>query len=134
MLRRQTGDATPGRLTADGAAPGGANSVNLPANATYLVRLMVVARQVAGAAGTPGESAGWTVEALVRRGASPAATAVVGGGSGALAPAFADAGAAAWRLAIAADTANGGIAVSGAGEANKTVYWVARVLSVEVAS
>ncbi len=134
VLRRQTGDATPGRLTADGAAPGGANSVNLPANATYLVRLMVVARQVAGAAGTPGESAGWTVEALVRRGASPAATAVVGGGSGALAPAFADAGAAAWRLAIAADTANGGIAVSGAGEANKTVYWVARVLSVEVAS
>jgi hypothetical protein len=34
-------------------------------------------------------------------------------------------------LAIAADTTNGGIAISGTGEANKTVQWVARVLSVE---
>ena len=131
VLRRQTADATAGRLTAEGAAPGSSNTVNLPNNGTYLVRLMVVARQVGGAAGSVGDSAGWTLDALVRRGATPASTALVGGGS-ALSPGFADVAAAGWRLSVAADTANGGLAVSGAGEANKTIFWVARILSAEV--
>ncbi len=68
----------------------------------------------------------------MRRGATAASTALVGGGGGAaLAPAFADAAAAGWRLAVAVDATNGGLAVSATGEANKTVNWVARVLSAE---
>jgi hypothetical protein len=43
-----------------------------------------------------------------------------------------DAAAAAWMLTLAADTTNGGLAVTGTGEANKTIRWVARVLSAEV--
>ncbi len=132
VLRRQTTDAAAARLSSDNAAPGASNTVNLPNNGTFLVRLMVVARQVGGAAGTAGDSAGWTLEALVRRGATAASTALVGGGGGAaLAPAFADAAAAGWRLAVAVDATNGGLAVSATGEANKTVNWVARVLSAE---
>jgi Pectate lyase superfamily protein len=130
VLRRQTADAAAGRLTADGGAPGPSNTANLPAGGTYLVRLMVVARQVGGTSGAVGDSAGWSVEALVRRGATAASTAVVGGGA-ALAPGFADAGASAWRLSVAPDTANGGLAVGGAGEAGKTINWVARILSAE---
>ena len=132
VLRRQTTSATAGRLTADGAAPGAANTANLPADGTFLVRLMVVARQVGGTAGAAGDSAGWALEALVRRGATPASTALAGGGGAALAPGFTDAAAAGWRLAVTADTANGGLALAASGEAGKTINWVARVLSAEV--
>jgi len=131
VLRAQTTNATQTRLTADAASPGSANTVNLPNNGTYLVRLLVVAQQVGGSAGTAGDCAGWTVDALIRRGATAATTALVGGGGAALAPGYGDAAASAWRLAVAADTTRGGLAVSGTGEANKTVNWVARVLSVE---
>ena len=131
VLRRQTTDATQTRITADNAAPGTANSLPLPNNGTYLARLLVVARQVAGTAGTAGDSAAWEVSALVKRGATAAATVLVGGGGAALTPSLNDAAAAAWRLAVAADTTNGGLALSGTGEANKTVNWVARIASVE---
>ena len=144
MLRAQTTDATATRLTADGGAANTTNTVNLPANGSYLVRLMVTARQTGGAAGTAGDSAGWSFDALVARGASAAATALVGGiaqtgtpGAAAIvpgtgfAPSLAVAAAAAWRITVAADTSNGGIAVSGTGEASKSINWVARVLSVE---
>jgi Pectate lyase superfamily protein len=131
VLRRQGADATAIRLTADNTAPGNANTANLPNNGTYLVRLMAIARQTGGTAGTVGDSAAWEVAALVRRGANAASTVLVGGGGALVAPAFSDAGAAAWRLSVAADTTAGGLAVLGTGEAAKTVNWVARILSVE---
>ena len=131
VLRRQTTDGTAARLTSDHNGASASNTVNLPANGTYMARLLVVARQTGGSAGTAGDSAGWTTEVLVRRGATAAATVLVGGGGASLAPSYSDAGAAAWRLSVAADTTNGAIAVSGTGEANKTINWVARVLSAE---
>ncbi|MDI3309380.1 MAG: glycosyl hydrolase family 28-related protein [Acetobacteraceae bacterium] len=131
VLRRQGTDATQARLTSNNLAPGANNSINLPNGGTYMVRMLVVARQVGGNADTVGDSAGWIVDALVRRGANAATTVLVGGGAS-IAPTYSDAGATAWRLAVAADTANGGIAVSGTGEANKIINWVARVMSVEV--
>ena len=144
LLRRQTTDATVTRLTADAAAPGGSNTVNLPGNGSYRVKLLVVARQVGGTAGTAGDTASWEASLLIRRGATAAATVLVGGlalGSGpalaaiaagtGFAPGLNDTGAAAWRLTLDADTTNGGLAVSGTGEASKTVNWVARLLSVE---
>ena len=67
---------------------------------------------------------------VVKRGATAAATALVGGG-GSAAPVASDAAAAGWRAQCSADTAVGGLALSVTGEANKTINWVARVLSVE---
>ena len=131
VLRRQGTDATPVRLTADGSGQGASNTVNLPNNGTFLVRLMVAARQVGGRPAPRVTAPAGPLEALVRRGATTASTVLLGGGA-ALAPSFADAAAAAWRLAVAADTTNGGLAISGTGEANKTIYWVARILSAEV--
>jgi hypothetical protein len=130
VLRRQTTDAAATRLSADNTAPGGQNTLNVPNNGSYLCRLMVLGRQAGGSAGTAGDSAGWTAEVLVKRGASPAATTLLGGNAS-IAPTLNDATAAAWRLGLAADTTNGGIAVTVTGEANKTINWVARVLSVE---
>ncbi len=144
ILRRQTTDAIVTRLTADAAAASGTNTANLPTNGSYRVKLLVIARQVGGTAGTAGDTASWEASLLIRRGATAAATVLVGGaalGSGpaltavtagtGLAPGIADAAASAWRLTLDADTTNGAIAVSGTGEANKTVNWVARLLSVE---
>lgn len=145
VLRRQTTDATVTRLTADAAAAGTANTVNLPNNGTYRVKMLAVATQYAGSSGTAGDCASWEVDVLVKRGANVAATSIVGlrvgtasgyaaGTAGtAFAPDFADAAAAAWRLTIAADTTNGGPAVSGTGENNKSIQWVTRVLDVETA-
>lgn len=145
VLRQLTTDATPARITADQAVPGGANTVNLPNNGTYRVKLMVVAQQTGGSAGTAGDCASWEADVLIKRGASAAATAFVGGRTATTAPALAaitagtgfapdlrDAAAAAWRLTLDADTTNGGLSITCTGEVNKTIRWVARVLSVEV--
>jgi hypothetical protein len=144
-LRIQTSDATAQRLTANAGAPTGTNTVNLPNNGTYRVKVFVVAQQTGGTAGTAGDCASWEADVLIRRGANAAATVLVGGHTVTNAPALAavtagtpfapgqrDAGAAAWTLTLAADTTNGGLAVTGTGEANKTIRWVARVQSVEV--
>jgi hypothetical protein len=145
LLRRITTDATATRLTADNAAPNAANTINLPNNGTYRLKLLVVAQQTGGGAGAAGDCASWEANVLVRRGANAASTTLVGGialGPGAalaaitaatpLVPGLNDAAAAAWRLTLAADTSNGGLAVQGTGEANKTIRWVARALSAEV--
>lgn len=144
VLRAQTTNATATRLTSDGSAAGSANTANLPNNATYRIKLLVIARQTGGSAGTVGDSAAWEANLLIRRGATAAATVLVGGNQmsatpalaavtagTAFAPGITDAAAAAWRLTLAADTAQGGLAVSGTGEANKSINWVARLLSVE---
>lgn len=145
VLRRDTADATSTRLTANGSGSGSTNTINLPNNATYRLKLLVVAQQTGGSAGTAGDCASWEVNVLMKRGANAAATAIVGGtrvtsapalaavtAGAAFAPDLSDAGAAAWTLAIAADTTNGGVAITGTGEANKTIRWVARVMGVEV--
>ena len=144
VLRRVTTDATGLRLTSDSGTPGAANTVNLPNNGTYRLKLLAVAQQTGGSAGTAGDCASWEANVLVKRGPNAAATTFVGGtafagaslvsitaGTG-FAAGIRDAGAAAWLLTLAADTTNGGLAISGTGEANKTIRWVCRVLSVEV--
>lgn len=145
VLRISTTGATAARATSDGAAASTANTVNLPNNGTYRMSVMVVAQQTGGTAGTAGDCASWYAEVLMRRGASAAATTYVGGtaltaapgiasaASGAgLAPELRDAAAAAWTISLSADTTNGGLAITCAGEANKTIRWVARVIAVEV--
>ncbi|MBX6743655.1 MAG: hypothetical protein IRY87_16600 [Acetobacteraceae bacterium] len=132
VLRRNTSTAVPSLLTSDGGASNNSNQVILPNNGTYLLRLLVVARQIGGTAGNVGDSAGWEVSALVKRGANAAATVLVGGGGASLAPTYNDAGAAGWRIGVTADATNGGLSVAPTGEANKIINWVARVMSVEV--
>jgi hypothetical protein len=141
LLRRQTTDATPTRLTADNGTPGSGNSVTVPANGGYTVKLLVEARQTGGSAGAAGDGADWEITARLSRGASAASvtldgcialspTGIASGGT-AIPPLFTKGLATAWRLTVAADTTLGSLAVSASGEANKTILWAARVLSVE---
>lgn len=131
VLRRITTDAVATRLTGDSGAQGSLNTANLPNNGTYMLRLLVVAQQTGGTAGTAGDCAGWEMTALIRRGVNTTATTLVGSSGASVAPAYADAAATAWRTGLAADTTNGGLAVTVTGEANKTIRWVARLLSAE---
>jgi hypothetical protein len=50
----------------------------------------------------------------------------------AIEPSISIAATAGWRVTLAADTTNDGLSVLGTGEVNKTIRWVARVLSAEV--
>jgi len=134
VLRCVTSDATATPLISNGSGAGTDNQIVLPSNGTYLVELLVTARQASGSAGTPGDSAAWTASALVRRGAAASTTVIVGSTGASLTPAFADGGATAWRIGLAADTANGALSVTATGAANKTIRWVARALTVETSA
>ena len=131
VLRAQTTDATQTNLTSDGAAASSSNIIGMTATMSYMVRILVVARQTGGSAGAAGDTAGWTSEALFERTSGAATTNVIGGGGASLAPTYSGAAAAAWRIAVVADTTNGGLVIKATGEADKNINWVARVMSVE---
>jgi hypothetical protein len=125
ILRIQTANATPTRLTADGGAAGAANSLNLADNSSLFIKGQVVARNTA-----TGDTKVWTFEGAIKRGANAAATALVA----AITPTAGatDSGAAAWALAVAADTTNGGLSVTATGAAATTIRWVCRIDTTEV--
>ena len=126
VLRVQTTNATPSRLTANGTGTATSfNTLNLVDNSSVYIKGRVVARNTAN-----GDTKVWTFEGAIKRGANAAATALVA----AITPTAgaADAGASAWALAIAADTTNGGLAVTATGAAATTIRWVCRIDTTEV--
>lgn len=125
IKRRSTTAATPATIGTDGSAGTATNQVILPNNSAYAFTGKVVARENA-----TGDCSAWEFKGLIRRGANAAATALVA----AVTPTSiaADAGAAAWVVAVTADTTNGGIAVTVTGEAAHTIRWVADIETVEV--
>lgn len=144
LLRRSTTDATVTRLTADGAAQGAANTVNLPNNGGYSGRIMVRCYQTTGT--TIGDGATFDLFVQFTRITNAAGTTFDGGyyvapttlintaivaGTG-FAPCIAKGGGTAWRLTVDADTTNGGMAISITGEASKTIRTVVRLMDVEV--
>jgi len=145
VQRCLTTDATQTSLTATGGAAGFGVSWTLATDSSVAVKLLVVARQTGGSAGTPGDSAMWEVTCGLRRLVNSNQLVYLGGASlgsagsfasaaagAALAPAFASAGAAGWRIAVGPDTSFAALYVRATGEANKTIRWVARILSAEV--
>jgi hypothetical protein len=156
VLRGETTGAGAIRLTTDGGAPSIVNTVGLPAQGSLAARLVVVARQAGGSAGSVGDTAMWSLDVLLSRGPGGMVCLCQGlvtrggwtsspttGGSGAIIPsaathagaaAAAGAGADNWRIEVAADASHGGLSVTATGEANKTIRWVARVVAAEVAA
>lgn len=124
--RLQTAGATATRITATAAAATAVNQLALRDNSAFRVRGSVVARDI-----TTNDAKEWTFEALIKRGASAAATAIVGTPS--ITSTFADAAAASWAIAISADTTNGALAITVTGAASTTIRWTAVVHSIEVA-
>ena len=124
VLGRQTTDATPTVLCSDANAAGTTNQVILPNNSAYYFTGEVVSGVTGG-----GNSKGWEISGLIKRGANAAATTLVGSTVTSL---YADAGAATWTIALAADTTNGGLRVTFTGQAATTIRTVCQIRTTEM--
>jgi hypothetical protein len=125
VLGRQTTDATATVLATDINTAGTGNQVILPNNSAYFFRGTVVAGVTGG-----GNTKGWTVEGVIKRGANAASTALVG--TPTVTSSYADAGASTWALTATADTTNGGLAITFTGQAATTIRCVAKIETTEM--
>jgi hypothetical protein len=125
VLGRQTTDATPTVLCSNSVAASTTNQIILPNNSAYFFTGEVVAGVTGG-----GNTKGWTIEGVIKRGANAASTALVG--TPTVTSTYADAGASTWVIAVTADTTNGGLAVTFTGQASTTIRTVAKISTVEM--
>jgi hypothetical protein len=125
VLGVQTTDATATALRSDSSAASGTNQVILPNNSAYFFTGEVVSGKTAG-----GDTKGWTIEGVIKRGANAASTALVG--TPTVTSTYADAGASTWVIAVTADTTNGGIRVTFTGQAATTIRTVCSIRSTEM--
>jgi hypothetical protein len=125
ILGRQTTDATPTALASDNSAASGTNQVILPNNSAYFFTGEVISGVTGG-----GDTKGWTIEGVIKRGANAASTALVG--TPTVTSTYADAGASAWVIAVTADTTNGGIRVTFTGQAGTTIRTVCSIRTCEM--
>jgi hypothetical protein len=124
VLAVQTTDATATVLRSDTAAAGTVNQVILPNNSAYTFRGEIVSGVTGG-----GNTKGWTIEGVIKRGANAASTTLVGS---TVTSNFADAGASTWTIALSADTTNGGLAVTFTGQASTTIRTVCQIRTTEM--
>lgn len=125
LLARQTTDATATVLTSNSSAASTTNQVILPNNSAYSFSGEVIAGVTAA-----GNTARWTIDGAIKRGANAASTVMVG--TPTVTMTHFDAGAATWVVAVTADTTNGGIAVTVTGAAATTIRWVAKIETTEM--
>ena len=125
VLARQTTDATPTALASDTSAAGTTNQVILPNNSAYLFKATVISNVTGG-----GNTSGWKLEGVIKRGANAASTTIVGSVTTTLLAQ--DAGAATWAIAATADTTNGGLRITFTGQAATTIRTVCKVETTEV--
>lgn len=123
ILRCATTNATPTVLTTDNTAPGSNDQIILQNNTAYAFVGTVVARQQASG-GT--QSAAWKIEGLIRREANAATTTLVASTVTVIS------NAPGWTLALSADTANGGLAITATGAVGTNIRWVATAATSEV--
>jgi len=124
LHRVATTNATPTRLTTDGNAAAAGNTDALGDNTARLVEGHVIAWEAA-----TGDTKTWSIVATIKRGANAAATTLISSAATAL---HNDAGASAWTLALAADTTNGALSITGTGEASHTIQWIATTRITQV--
>jgi hypothetical protein len=125
LLGRQTTDATATVLTSNTSAATTTNQVILPNNSAYSFSGEVIAGVTGG-----GNTARWTIDGAIKRGANAASTAMVG--TATVTMTHNDAGAATWVVAVTADTTNGGIKVEVTGAAATTIRWVCKINTTEM--
>lgn len=125
VLARETTDATATVLTSNTGAAATTNQVILPNNSAYSFSGEVIAGVTAA-----GDTARWTINGAIKRGANAASTAMVG--TPTVTMTHFDAGAATWVVAVTADTTNGGIAVTVTGALATTIRWVAKIETTEM--
>lgn len=124
LLGRQTTDATATVLTSNTSAASTTNQIILPNNSAYYFQGSITAGVTGG-----GNSAMWSFEGGIKRGANAAATTLI---QSVINRVAADAGASGWIVALSADTTNGGLAVTVTGQAATTIRWVCKVETTEM--
>jgi hypothetical protein len=124
ILARETTNATATVLTSDANAASGTNQVILPNNSAYFFRGEVISGVTGG-----GNTKGWTIEGVIKRGAGVGTTVLVGSTVTSM---YADVGAATWTIGLTADTTNGGLAVTFTGQASTTIRTVCRINTTEM--
>ena len=125
VLARQTTDATATVLCSDASAASGTNQVILPNNSAYLFKATVISGVTGG-----GNTSGWKLEGVIKRGANAGSTAIVGTVTTTLLAQ--DAGASTWTVTATADTTNGGLKITFTGAAGTTIRTVVKVDTTEV--
>jgi hypothetical protein len=125
VLGVQTTDATATVLRSNTSAASGTNQVILPNNSAYYFRGTVVAGVTGG-----GNTKGWYIEGVIKRGSGVGTTALVG--TPTVMSSYADVGAATWSIALSADTTNGGLAVTFTGQAATTIRTVCQISTTEM--
>jgi len=124
IVGTQTTNATATVLTSDNGAGSGTNQVILPNNSAYYFTGEVISGVTGG-----GNTKGWEIAGVIKRGANAGATTLVGSTVTSL---YADAGAATWSIALSADTTNGGLAVTFTGQASTTIRTVCQIRTTEM--
>jgi len=125
ILARQTTDATATVLASNASAAGTTNQVILPNNSAYYFRGECIAGKTAA-----GDTKGWYIEGVIKRGANAAATSIVG--TATVTSLYADAGAATWAVTATANVTNGGLAITVTGQAATTIRWVCQIRTTEM--
>lgn len=125
LLARQTTNDTATVLASDANAIAATNQVTLPNNSAYSFSGEVIATITGG-----GDTARWTINGAIKRGATAATTAMVG--TPTVTMTHNNAGAAAWVVAITANTTLGCLTVTVTGAAATTIRWVAKIDTTEV--
>ena len=122
-LAVQTTDATATALRSNTSAASTTNQLVLQNNSAMYVSGSIIANVTAA-----GNTAAWSFEAVIKRGANAAATSIVQSVVNVVAQ---DTGASGWVVAITADTTNGALRVTVTGQAATTIRWVANLRSTE---
>jgi hypothetical protein len=111
-------------LTSNTSAATTNNQVILPNNSAYYFRGSITSGVTGG-----GNSAMWSFEGGIKRGANAASTTLI---QSVINPVAADSGASTWIVALSADTTNGGLAVTVTGQASTTIRWVCKIETTEM--
>jgi len=127
MLGRQTTNNSPTVLASNANNPGLVNQLLLEYNSAYYFRGSILAKESTSG---NGDSRAWTFEGVIKREFAASTTAIVG--SVVLNTVSYDAGAAAWSVAVTADTTRGALAVTVTGAAATTIRWVCKIETTEL--
>ena len=126
VLSYSSTDATPIALNTDSWTPNATNQIILPNNSAYSFSGTIIARQQAA---DGSNYASWEIKGALLRDANAASTVL---GNGIINKLYSTSGAAAWAIALTADTTSGGLKIEATGAAATDIRWVATVNTSEV--
>lgn len=125
LLGRATANATPATICSSTGIASSTNQLVLPNNSAYYFKGTVIAGVTGG-----GDTKGWVIEGVIKRGASAASTALVG--TPVVNLIAQDAGASTWAVAVDANTTTGCLRVLVTGQAATIIRWVVKLETTEM--